>query len=83
MFPESSVKHEQRSCQTISCKKFSLKQRPEKVVDIRTIEVFSEQRIQSTRCVCLPDNCPAARHQLRTLCKLMSDILYKPDMHYF
>ena len=67
----------------MSCNHGSPKKRPEKVVDIRTIEVFSEQKIQSTSCVCLPDSCPMAKHQLRTLCKLMSDILNKLDMHCF
>ena len=81
MFSKSSVKNEQRSCQTLAAIKAASSNVLKDVVNIRTIEVFSEQMIQSTRCVCLPNNCPVARHQLRTLCKLMSDILDKLDMH--
>ena len=77
------MKHEQKNCQPMSYNKGSLKRDPGKVVDIHTIEVFSEQKIQNTSSICLPDNCPVARHQLRTLCKLMSNILNKLDMRWF
>ena len=81
LFPENSVKYEQRRCQTTSCNQCNLKQRPEIAVDIHTIGIFSKQKIQNRCSICLPDNCPVVRHQLGTLCKLMINVLNKMDMY--
>lgn len=81
MLSENPAMHKQKPCQTMSYNQGSLKRGPGNVVDKHTIEVVSEQTIQNTSSTCLPHNCPVARHQLGTLCKLMTGTVRKLVMH--